>query len=173
MRTLSLVSLVEGYAIDQLLAHYLACGYRLHPLRPGPRMPILTGRPECVSRDEAERLKATTDPAVKELLALLQAGYHRRGRASRLELAGDMFKPVSVEVFGPKALASINGPPPALTSRCIIVPMLRDDADSLKPKQRILSEQVQPIRDRSVLVDTTRYRQDKRQSECSYHRVHQ
>jgi len=173
VRTLSLVSLVEGYAIDQLLAHYLACGYRLHPLRPGPKMPILPGRPECVSRDEAERLKATTDPAVKELLALLQAGYHRGRTASRLELAGDMFKPVSVEVFGPKALASINGPPPALTSRCIIIPMLRDDADSPKPKRRILSEQVQPIRDTRGLLNTTRHRQEKRQSKYSYDRAHQ
>jgi len=60
-------------------------------------MPILPGRPECVSRDEAERLKATTDPAVKELLALLQAGYHRGG-CSKLaitegeELAGSNWR---------------------------------------------------------------------------------
>lgn len=98
--------------------------------------------------DEAERLKnAGRDPGVQELLSLLQAGYRRGGSASRLEPIGDQFRPVSFQVFGPKALASITGPPPVLASRCIVIPMIRTGADSPKPKRRILPDQAQPIRD--------------------------
>lgn len=98
--------------------------------------------------DEAERLKnAGRDPCVQELLSLLQAGYRRGGSASRLEPVGDRFQPVSFQVFGPKALASISGPPPTLASRCILIPMIRASADSPKPKRRLNRKSVQLVRD--------------------------
>ena len=74
--------------------------------------------------DEAERLKGDA-PDVKELRAMLLAGYKAGGRATRLEPVGDSFPPVSFDVYGPKALACIEGMPPALASRCITVRMMR------------------------------------------------
>lgn len=98
--------------------------------------------------DEAEKLKnATRDPAIQELLAVLQAGYRRGGAANRLEQVGETFNPVSFQVFGPKALASIGGPPPVLATRCITIPMLRAGEESPKPKRRIVSDKAQPLRD--------------------------
>lgn len=98
--------------------------------------------------DEAEKLKTVAaDPSVQELLALLQAGYRRGAAASRLEPAGETFKPVSFQVFGPKALASVTGPPPVLATRCITIPMIRAGEESPKPKRRIVSKKGQPIRD--------------------------
>jgi hypothetical protein len=86
--------------------------------------------------DEAERLKQST-PEVGEILSMLLAGYKRGGQATRLEKAGDGFKTVAFEVYGPKALACIAGLPPALSSRCIPVTMFRAAPDSPKPKRRI------------------------------------
>ena len=59
---------------------------------------------------------------------MLLAGYKKGGRAIRLEKVGDGFQTVSFEVFGPKCLACINGLPPALASRSIVVPMFRAEA---------------------------------------------
>jgi len=90
----------------------------------------------CVLLDEAERLRSNS-PDQAELLAMLLAGYRKEGRAVRLEAVGDSFRPVSFSVFSPKAMAAIAQLPPALSSRCIRVPMQRSAADSKKPKRRI------------------------------------
>ena len=87
--------------------------------------------------DEAERLKQTQAPEVQELLTMLLAGYKRGGQATRLEPIGDTFRPVSFDVFGPKALACIAGLPPALSSRAIGVTMFRAAPGSDKPRRRV------------------------------------
>ncbi|MGQ9635943.1 MAG: hypothetical protein ACUVXB_17100 [Bryobacteraceae bacterium] len=87
--------------------------------------------------DEAERLRNTQDPAVGDLLSLLLAGNRRGGTATRLEPAGDSFRPVSFEVFGPKALCCVTGLPAALASRCIGITMFRAGPESEKPRRRI------------------------------------
>lgn len=87
--------------------------------------------------DEAERLKQTHAPEVQELLAMLLAGYKRGGQATRLEAIGDTYRPVSFDVFGPKALACIAGLPPALSSRAIGVTMFRAAPGSEKPRRRV------------------------------------
>ena len=88
-------------------------------------------------QDEAERLRDARDPAIGEINAMLLAGYKRGGTASRLEPVGETFRPVSFQVFGPKALACIASVPPALASRCIPVMMFRAPPGSEKPKRRI------------------------------------
>lgn len=99
--------------------------------------------------DEAEQLKRSNDPGVGELLSMLLAGYRRGGRALRLEKVGDRFGTVSFDVFGPKALACINGLPTALSSRAIEVPMFRAPADSPKPRRRLgdCNKEWQSLRD--------------------------
>ncbi|MFZ5829016.1 MAG: hypothetical protein ACOY3P_02970, partial [Planctomycetota bacterium] len=87
--------------------------------------------------DEAERLRATNDPATAELLSMLLAGYKRGGQATRLEAVGDSFRPVAFDVYGPKAVACIAGLPPALASRCIPILMFRAPKGSEKPRRRI------------------------------------
>jgi hypothetical protein len=86
--------------------------------------------------DEAERLKQST-PEQVEIQSVFLAGYRRGGCATRLELVGDVYRPIRFNVFGPKALACIAGLPPTLASRCIPVMMFRSAADSEKPKRRI------------------------------------
>ncbi len=85
--------------------------------------------------DEAERLRQAT-PDVQELLSMLLAGYKRGGQATRLEPIGDTYRPVSFDVYGPKAVACIQGLPPALASRCIPLMMFRAPPDSPKPRRR-------------------------------------
>jgi len=89
--------------------------------------------------DEAERLRHP-GPEQSDLLAMLLAGYKCNGQATRLEPVGDTFRPVSFDVFGPKALACIKGLPPALASRCITMRMFRAAKDSPKPRRRIDAE---------------------------------
>mgnify|MGYP003748385171 CR=1 FL=1 len=91
----------------------------------------------CLLLDEAERLKQSRDPDVSEILSMLLAGYKRGGAALRLEPVGDSFRPVSFDVYGPKALACIAGLPPALASRSIPITMFRAAPGSDKPKRRI------------------------------------
>jgi hypothetical protein len=86
--------------------------------------------------DEAERLRNST-PETTEILSMLLAGYKRGGQATRLEPAGDTFKTVTFDVYGPKALACIAGLPAALASRCIPVTMFRASPNSMKPRRRI------------------------------------
>jgi hypothetical protein len=71
---------------------------------------------------------------------MLLAGYRRGGQATRLEPVGDTFRPVSFDVYGPKAIACIAGVPPVLATRCITVMMFRAGPDSPKPKRRIDAE---------------------------------
>lgn len=87
--------------------------------------------------DEAERLKQTQTPEVGEILSMLLAGYKRGGQATRLEKAGEKYKSVAFDVYGPKALACIAGLPGPLLSRCISVMMFRASPDSPKPRRRI------------------------------------
>jgi hypothetical protein len=86
--------------------------------------------------DEAERLRDAS-PDVADINSVLLAGYKRGGKALRLEPAGDTFKLAEFEVFGPKAIASIAGMPPALASRCIPLTMFRSPPSSVKPRRRL------------------------------------
>ncbi|UCG48180.1 MAG: hypothetical protein JSU94_00070, partial [Phycisphaerales bacterium] len=56
--------------------------------------------------DEAERLNDRT-PDVGEIRSILLSGYKRGGQAHRMERVGDDFRPVSFDVYGPKAIAGI------------------------------------------------------------------
>ena len=87
--------------------------------------------------DEAERLRESRSPEVQELLSSLLAGYKRGGTVMRCEKTVNGFAMTHYGVYGPKALACINGLPPALASRCISVPMFRSPPGSLKPKLRV------------------------------------
>lgn len=86
--------------------------------------------------DEAERLKDKA-PEAGEVLNMLLAGYKQGGRATRLEKVDDGFKPVEYAVYGPKALACINGLPPALASRCIQFIMFRAAPGTAKCNRRV------------------------------------
>jgi hypothetical protein len=97
--------------------------------------------------DEAERLREARSPDVAEINSMLLAGYQRGRGATRLEKIGDGFKTVSYQVYGPKAIACINGVSPVLQSRCIEVQTQRAAKDSLKPKRPIESTDWQAIRD--------------------------
>ncbi len=98
--------------------------------------------------DEAESLRSD-NPETIALRSMLLAGYKRGGRASRLEPVGDIYKMRQFDVYCPKALACIAGVPPALSSRCIQIPMFRASQDSAKPRHRIDDEphRWQDIRD--------------------------
>jgi len=99
--------------------------------------------------DEAERLRESRSPEVAELLSSLLAGYKRGGSVTRCEKSGDGFTMQHYSVYGPKALAGINGLPPALSSRCIPVPMFRSPPGSPKPMLRVEADakRWQTIRD--------------------------
>jgi hypothetical protein len=75
--------------------------------------------------DEAERMRDARSPDVAELLSILLSGYRRGGSASRMEPYGDSYRSVSFDCFGPVVLGCIKGLPPALSSRCITVRMMR------------------------------------------------
>jgi hypothetical protein len=90
--------------------------------------------------DEAERLKQTKSEDIGKINAMLLAGY-------RMEKVGDNFKRVSFQVYGPKAIANINGVPPALASRCIEITMQKADPDSEKPNRQIGTYGWQPVVD--------------------------
>jgi hypothetical protein len=97
----------------------------------------LHARGGVVLLDECERLRHTRSPEIAELLSMVLAGYRRGGCATRLEAAGDTYKPVAFQVYGPKALASIAGLPPTLASRCVPVAMVRARSDSAATRRRI------------------------------------
>jgi hypothetical protein len=86
--------------------------------------------------DEAERLKQST-PDQQEIRAMFLAGYRRGDQATRMEKVGETFRPVTFDVYAPKALACIAGLPPNLASQCIPVMMFRAGPDSPKPRHRI------------------------------------
>ena len=97
--------------------------------------------------DEAERLKQTKSEDIGKINAMLLAGYRRGGSADLMEKVGDNFKRVSFQVYGPKAIANINGVPPALASRSIEITMQKADPDSQKPNRQIGTYDWQPIID--------------------------
>src|SRR5262245_12473752 len=98
--------------------------------------------------DEAERLREFT-PEMQELRSMLLAGYKRGGRATRLDKVGETYQPTQFDVYGPKALACIQGLPPVLASRCIEVRLLRAEPDSNRARRRIDGDDVrwQGLRD--------------------------
>jgi hypothetical protein len=86
--------------------------------------------------DEAETLTTKT-PGTGEILSVLLSAYKRGGRATRLEKAGNSYRRVFFDVYGPKALAAIASMPPTLASRCIRITMFRAGKTSAIPKRRI------------------------------------
>jgi hypothetical protein len=97
--------------------------------------------------DEAERLRDTKSESVVEINSMLLAGYQRGRGATRLEKIGDGFKTVSFNVYGPKAIACINGVLPALQTRCIEIRTHRASGDSPKPKRVTTETDWQSLRD--------------------------
>ncbi|MEO9591623.1 hypothetical protein [Rhodopirellula bahusiensis] len=79
--------------------------------------------------DEAERMRDTRSPDVQEILSILLSGYRRGGSASRMEPKGDGYQNRSFDCYGPVVLGCIKGLPPALSSRCITVRMMRATKD--------------------------------------------
>lgn len=97
--------------------------------------------------DEAERLRDTKSPDIVEINSMLLAGYQRGRGATRLEKIGDGFKTVNYNVYGPKAVACINGVLAALQTRCIEISTQRAGKDSPKPKRSMESTDWQALRD--------------------------
>ena len=97
----------------------------------------LHGRGGTLLLDEAERLGNRRDPTQGELTELLNAGYKRGGQASRMEQVGDNFRPVSFDVYGPKALANIAGLPPATLTRCVVVRMTKAADGAPQPAEKL------------------------------------
>ncbi|KAA1261149.1 hypothetical protein LF1_36930 [Rubripirellula obstinata] len=79
--------------------------------------------------DEAERLRDTRSPDVADLLSILLSGYRRGGSVRKSEPAGDSYRSVSFDCYGPMVIGCIKGLPPALSSRCITVRMMRAGGD--------------------------------------------
>lgn len=89
--------------------------------------------------DEAERLRQNT-PDTAELRSMLLCGYKQGGKSTRMEPTADGgYKTEYYDVYGPKALACINGLDSTLASRCIPIMMFRASSDSVKPSRRINS----------------------------------
>lgn len=86
--------------------------------------------------DEAERLGETTSQS-SELRTVLLAGYRADGSVSRLQRDGDGYRAVLFDVFGPKALGSIDDLPATLTSRCITLRLLRAGTDRPQIQARL------------------------------------
>lgn len=96
--------------------------------------------------DEAERLQEHC-PEAGELRSILLAGYKANAKAHRL--SAEVFRTMSFDVFGPKALACIAGLPPALVTRCIPIMMFRAASSSPVVRRRIRDYQreFQSVRD--------------------------
>jgi hypothetical protein len=97
--------------------------------------------------DEAERLRDAKSPDIAEINSMLLAGYQRGRAATRLEKIGDGFKTVNYQVYGPKAIACINGVPPTLQTRCIEITTQRAGRDSPRPKRSMEMTDWQSMRD--------------------------
>jgi hypothetical protein len=93
--------------------------------------------------DEAETLRWTKDSGTEDVMSMLLAGYKRGGKAIRLEPIGDLYRSVSFDVYGPKAIACINGLPPALLNRCVPILMFRSPPNSSKARIRIDGESLE------------------------------
>lgn len=81
----------------------------------------LAGSPGTTLIDESEGFEGERG---EELRRILNAGYKDGAKAIRTEKgANDRFTPVEYDVFGPKALASINPLEAVIGSRCLVVAM--------------------------------------------------
>lgn len=103
----------------------------------------LAGSPGTTCIDESEGFEGERG---EELRRILNAGYREGSRVTRAEKgADDKFTTVMFDVFGPKALASINPLDSVIASRCIIV--------SMRPAVRQLPDFLQSDPEWSVLRD--------------------
>jgi len=93
---------------------------------------LITGSPSSLFRttqgssatlfiDEAEDLKDASFH--RDILAILNAGYHKAGVVTRTNI--DTLKPEKFYVYSPKLVANIGGLPDVTESRCITFRMLR------------------------------------------------
>lgn len=81
----------------------------------------LAGSPGTTCIDETEGFEGERG---EELRRILNAGYRDGSTVVRTEKGpNDRYIPISYEVYGPKALASINPLEPVIASRCIVVAM--------------------------------------------------
>ena len=101
--------------------------------------------------DEAERLKDDRSPDMAEINNVLLSGYRRGGRATRMEPAGDTFRPVAFDVYSPKLLACIRGLSPALASRCISLRLSRASAGSPRAARSLEDSPAEEQRIRDLL----------------------
>ena len=120
---------LEGFDIDlaKLLAKDLGVKLELVPATAANRIPyLLTDRADI----NIAAMSVTSERAKQVMYSAPYAD-------------------TSLAVYGPKALACINGLPPALSSRCIPVPMFRSPPGSLKPRLRVEAdrERWQALRD--------------------------
>ncbi|MEM7559918.1 MAG: hypothetical protein AAF394_12430 [Planctomycetota bacterium] len=97
--------------------------------------------------DEAERLRDTRSPDIAETNSMLLAGYQKGRGATRLEKVGDAFMMRNYNVFGPKAIACINGVASALQTRCVEISTERAAKDSPKPKRSLEETNWRSLRD--------------------------
>lgn len=89
----------------------------------------LSGSPGTTCIDESEGFDGERG---EELRRILNAGYKDGAKVVRTEKQDEKFVPIEYDVFGPKALASINPLEPVIASRCVVInmrPALRDLAD--------------------------------------------
>lgn len=97
--------------------------------------------------DEAERLRDTRSPEIQDINGMLLAGHERNGGAIRVEKQGDAYVALQFQVYGPKAIAGINGVSPALSGRSVIIRTERATKGSKKPKRRIRDRDWASLRD--------------------------
>jgi hypothetical protein len=97
----------------------------------------LAGSPGTTCIDESEGFDGERG---EELRRILNAGYRDGATVIRTEKGpNDRYVPIEYEVFGPKALASINPLEPVIASRCIVVamrPAIRELPDFEQDDQR-------------------------------------
>ncbi len=97
--------------------------------------------------DEAERLRDTKSPDIWKSIRSCWQDTSRAVLLLDLKKIGDTFKAIGFQVYGPKAIACINGVLPALQSRCIEIHTQRAGKNSPKPKRSMEDTDWQSIRD--------------------------
>lgn len=106
------LALLNAFAFNNVLASSMSAAslYRK-----------LAGSPGTTCIDESEGFEGERG---EELRRILNSGYKLGAKVYRTEKnENDVYKPVEYEVFGPKALASINQLDNVIGSRCLIVAM--------------------------------------------------
>jgi len=108
----------------------------------------LAGSPGTTLLDESEGFEGERG---EDLRRVLNAGYKDGAKAVRTEKVGKLerYMPVEYDVFGPKALASINPMEAVIQSRCLIVAM-RPAIREL-PEFETKGDHWAPVRDRLYL----------------------